>query len=106
LLDRQALGAFCRKCHPARMCVDMVAVRHAVSAAAGTSGDIADTNYMLVPWPEMCDADAAAAVAAETAVSPEHTRGRGRSGAAAVVTMQKVATSGSACLQQPCLHPL
>ena len=66
--------------HPARMCVDMVAVRHAVSAAAGTSGDIADTNYMLVPWPEMCDADAAAAVAAETAVSPEHTRGRGRSG--------------------------
>ena len=65
--------------HPARMCVDMVAVRHAASAAAGTSGDIADTNYMLVPWPEMCDADAAAAVAAETAVSPEHTRGRGRS---------------------------
>ena len=34
---------------------------------------------MLVPWPEMCDAGAAAAVAAETAVSPEHTRGRGRS---------------------------
>ena len=62
------------------MCVDMVAVRHAASAAAGTPGDIADTNYMLVPWPEMCDAGAAAAVAAGTAVSPEHTRGRGRSG--------------------------
>ena len=31
---------------------------------------------------------------------------RAGAGAAAVVTVQKVATSGSACLQQPCLHPL
>ena len=66
--------------HPARMCVDIPSVRHAVSAAAGTPGEIADRNYMLVPWPEMCVADAVAAVAAETAVSPGHTRGRDSSG--------------------------
>ena len=51
--------------HPARMCKDMHEVKVSVSAAAGTSGANADVNYMLVPWPELCDADARTHIAAE-----------------------------------------
>ena len=51
--------------HPARMCKDMHEVKISVSAAAGTAGANADVNYMLVPWPEMCDADAHRHIAAE-----------------------------------------
>ena len=51
--------------HPARMCKDIPEVKVSVSAAAGTAGANADVNYMLVPWPELCDADARTLVAAE-----------------------------------------
>ena len=55
--------------HPARMATNIPGVRRLVTRAAGTSGMTADNNYMLVPWPELCDADARACLAAEGGVA-------------------------------------
>ena len=59
------------------MCKDMHEVKISVSAAAGTSGANADVNYMLVPWPELCDADARTHIAAEAHAIEEQQGGGG-----------------------------